>query len=127
MFIAMNRFRVVKGSEDAFENVWLSRDSHLDTVPGFVEFHLLKGPEAEDHTLYASHTVWESQTAFEAWTRSDAFRAAHHGAGQNKPLYRPRSSATSRMYRSSIGGRSFSTRCEKFLTASRSRRTASIH
>ena len=25
MFIAMNRFRVVKGSEDAFENVWLSR------------------------------------------------------------------------------------------------------
>jgi hypothetical protein len=32
-------------------------DSHLDEVPGFVEFHLLKGPEAEDHTLYASHTV----------------------------------------------------------------------
>ena len=50
MFIAMNRFRVVKGSEDAFENVWLSRDSHLDTVPGFVEFRLLKGPEAEDHS-----------------------------------------------------------------------------
>jgi heme-degrading monooxygenase HmoA len=27
----------------------VSRDSHLDKVPGFVEFHLLKGPEAEDH------------------------------------------------------------------------------
>ena len=87
MFIAMNRFRVVKGAEEAFENVWLSRDSHLDTVPGFVEFHLLKGPDAEDHTLYASHTVWESRTAFEAWTRSEAFRAAHQGAGENKPLY----------------------------------------
>jgi heme-degrading monooxygenase HmoA len=60
MFIAMNRFRVTKGSEAAFENVWMSRDSHLDKVPGFVEFHLLKGPEAEDHTLYASHTVWEN-------------------------------------------------------------------
>jgi heme-degrading monooxygenase HmoA len=24
---------------------------NLDRVPGFVEFHLLKGPEAEDHTL----------------------------------------------------------------------------
>lgn len=35
MFIAMNRFRVAKGSEAAFEQVWLSRDSHLDTVPGF--------------------------------------------------------------------------------------------
>jgi heme-degrading monooxygenase HmoA len=59
MFIAMNRFKVIKGSEAAFENVWLSCDSHFEKVPGFVEFHLLKGNEAEDHTLYASHTVWE--------------------------------------------------------------------
>jgi heme-degrading monooxygenase HmoA len=87
MFIAMNRFRVAKGSEAAFEHVWLSRDSYLDKVPGFVEFHLLKGPEAEDHTLYASHTVWVNRAAFEAWTQSEAFRAAHHRAGDNKPLY----------------------------------------
>ena len=87
MFIAMNRFRVTKGSEAAFEKVWLSRDTHLDQVPGFVEFHLLRGPEAEDHTLYASHTVWENHCAFEAWTKSDAFRAAHNRAGDNKSLY----------------------------------------
>jgi heme-degrading monooxygenase HmoA len=87
MFIAMNRFRVTKGSESAFEQVWLSRDSHLDQVPGFIEFHLLKGPEGEDHTLYASHTMWESRALFEAWTRSEAFRAAHSRAGDNKPLY----------------------------------------
>ena len=87
MFIAMNRFRVTKGSEAAFEQVWLSRDSHLEKVPGFVEFHLLRGTEAEDHTLYASHTVWENRTVFEAWTKSDAFRAAHSRTGENKPLY----------------------------------------
>ena len=87
MFIAMNRFRVAKGSEADFEQVWLSRDSHLDKVPGFVEFHLLRGQEAEDHTLFASHTVWQSRDAFEAWTRSEAFRAAHQRAGDNKPLY----------------------------------------
>jgi heme-degrading monooxygenase HmoA len=87
MFIAMNRFQVAKGSELAFEKVWLSRDSHLDKVPGFVEFHLLKGPEADDHTLYASHTVWRDRAAFEAWTQSEAFRAAHQSAGDNKPLY----------------------------------------
>ena len=87
MFIAMNRFRVRKSSEDAFEQVWLTRDTHLEKVPGFVEFHLLKGPETEDYTLYASHTVWQSRTAFEAWTKSEAFRAAHHRAGENKPLY----------------------------------------
>src|SRR3954463_11994182 len=88
MFIAMNRFRVARGSEDAFEQVWLSRDSHLDKVPGVVEFHLLKGPEAEDHTLYASHTIWASKAAFEDWTRSDAFRAAHKNAGgETRQLY----------------------------------------
>jgi heme-degrading monooxygenase HmoA len=87
MFIAMNRFRVVKGSEAAFENVWQSRDSYLDAVAGFVEFHLLKGPKFEDHTLYASHSVWESRAAFEAWTRSESFRAAHQHAGEHKQLY----------------------------------------
>jgi len=87
VFIAMNRFRVKKGSEQAFESVWLSRDSQLTKVPGFVEFHLLKGPEHEDFTLYASHTVWHNQDAFVAWTKSEAFRAAHKDAGQNKPLY----------------------------------------
>jgi len=87
MFIAMNRFKVIKGCEADFEQIWLSRDTHLDKVPGFVEFHLLRGPEAEDHTLFASHTIWESRAAFEAWTRSDAFRMAHSRAGDNKPLY----------------------------------------
>jgi heme-degrading monooxygenase HmoA len=81
MFIAMNRFRVKKGSEQEFEKVWMSRDSYLDRMPGFVEFHLLKGPEAEDHTLYSSHTVWRSKAEFEAWTQSDEFRRAHARAG----------------------------------------------
>jgi heme-degrading monooxygenase HmoA len=87
MFIAMNRFRVKKGSEQDFEQVWLNRDTHLERVPGFIEFHLLKGPENEDHTLYSSHTVWQSRATFEAWTRSEEFRAAHSRAGDNKPLY----------------------------------------
>jgi heme-degrading monooxygenase HmoA len=89
MFIAMNRFRVKKGFEDAFEKVWLGRDSYLDSVPGFLEFHLLKGPEAGDHTLYSSRSVWQSKQAFEAWTKSEAFRASHARAGNatTGPLY----------------------------------------
>ena len=87
MFIAMNRFRVKKGEEGAFEDVWLNRDVHLRAEPGFVEFHMLRGPEDEDHTLFVSHTIWESQDAFVAWTKSEAFRSAHKGAGDRKPLY----------------------------------------
>ena len=84
MFIAMNRFRVKKGSEEAFEKVWLGRDTYLDRVPGFLEFHLLKGPEAEDYTLYSSHSMWQSKRAFEAWTKSEEFRAAHGRAGNEQ-------------------------------------------
>jgi heme-degrading monooxygenase HmoA len=87
MFIAMNRFKVLPGSEAAFEEVWTSRDTHLPEVPGFVSFHLLRGPERDDHVLYASHTIWRSKDDFEAWTRSEAFRRAHASAGQNRPLY----------------------------------------
>ena len=47
MFIAMNRFKVVKGEEEAFETVWSSRKTRLDEMKGFIAFHLLKGPEKE--------------------------------------------------------------------------------
>jgi heme-degrading monooxygenase HmoA len=86
MYIAMNRFKVRKGEEEAFETRWRERDTQLHTVPGFVEFHLLKGPERDDYVLYASHTIWGSHAAFEAWTKSEAFRAAHRDAGQGKSL-----------------------------------------
>ncbi|CCQ75206.1 antibiotic biosynthesis monooxygenase [Magnetospira sp. QH-2] len=87
MYIAMNRFRIALGRGADFEKVWAERDSHLKEVPGFVEFNLLKGPEAEDHVLYASHTIWDSYQAFEDWTKSEAFRQAHAGAGGNRDLY----------------------------------------
>jgi len=87
MFIAMNRFRIAKGFEAGFEKVWRERESYLDEVPGFREFHLLKGPEREDHVLYASHSVWESRAAFQAWTESESFRRAHAQASAPKGTY----------------------------------------
>jgi len=87
MYLTMNRFKVKPGSEEDFEAVWKNRDSHLKTVPGFVAFNLLKGPEKDDHRLYASHTFWESEAAFSAWTKSEAFRAAHQGAKGPSDMY----------------------------------------
>ena len=87
MFIAMNRFKIVLGSESEFEDVWKSRDSHLDNVPGFMSFNLLKGSSNDVYTLYASHTTWKSREDFENWTKSENFRKAHAGAGGRKRLY----------------------------------------
>lgn len=87
MYIAMNRFRIAPGSEQEFINIWKSRETHLDSVPGFREFHLLQGPTDDDCTLFASHSVWESAEAFSNWTKSEAFRKAHANAGGSKDIY----------------------------------------
>jgi len=87
MFIAMNRFTVTADNAEAFEALWLGRESHLTEMEGFVEFHMLKGPEIKGNILYASHTVWASEEVFLAWTRSEQFRAAHSGARDTAKLY----------------------------------------
>jgi heme-degrading monooxygenase HmoA len=87
MFIAMNRFKIARGSEEAFIQIWRNRETYLDTVPGFKSFNLLRGAETEEYTLFASHAIWASADAFEAWTKSEAFRKAHANAGANKDIY----------------------------------------
>ncbi len=87
MFIAMNRFRIARGFEEGFEKVWRERESYLDQVPGFRSFSLLRGPERDDHVLYASHSTWDSRQAFEAWTESEGFRKAHAQASAPKGTY----------------------------------------
>ncbi len=87
MFIAMNRFKIATGSENEFIDIWKNRETYLDTVPGFKEFHLLQGQSNDEYTLFASHSTWESREAFEAWTKSEAFRKAHATAGGAKGIY----------------------------------------
>lgn len=87
MYIAMNRFRIALGKEQAFIEIWKGRDSHLDGVPGFKNFQLLQGSSDEACTLFASHSVWESEEDFVNWTKSEAFRKAHAKAGNKSDIY----------------------------------------
>lgn len=87
MFIAMNRFRIALGMEEGFEELWRNRESRLEGVPGFREFHLLRGPGDEEASLYASHTIWESQADFQAWTESENFKQAHAKARAPEGTY----------------------------------------
>lgn len=87
MYIAMNRFKIVLGKESDFENVWKNRETHLDKVPGFKKFNLIKGEKKENYTLYASHSVWNSKEDFINWTKSEAFRKAHKGSGKHSGIY----------------------------------------
>lgn len=87
MYLAMNRFTVPLTNAQEFEALWLNRESNLKEMEGFVEFHMLKGPEVDGRIVYASHTVWASEDAFRGWTKSDAFRASHKGAKNTAKLY----------------------------------------
>lgn len=81
MYVAMNHFRITAGRGGEFEARWRERESFLDEVPGFVQFHLVRGADHEDGThRYASHVIWESEASFVDWTKSEAFRKAHGSA-----------------------------------------------
>ncbi|MCR8546718.1 antibiotic biosynthesis monooxygenase [Salipiger sp. P9] len=87
MYLAMNRFTVPLENAAEFEEMWLSRDSALQEMPGFLAFHMLKGDETDGTILYASHTAWETEEDFRNWTRSEAFRTAHARAGTRRKLH----------------------------------------
>lgn len=87
MYLAMNRFTVPLENAAEFEELWLSRESRLQDMDGFVSFHMLKGPKEDGRVLYASHTVWDSEEKFRAWTTSEEFRASHARAGQTRKLH----------------------------------------
>lgn len=86
-FIAMNRFKILSGKEEIFEDIWKNRDSHLKDVSGFINFNLIKSSTFKNYTLYASHSMWRSENDFINWTKSESFRLAHKDAGKHKDLY----------------------------------------
>ena len=82
MYVVMNKFKINSGKEEAFENAWKSRESHLQSFEGFQQFSLLKNETAADGTVeYVSHTIWGGKANFEAWRASQEFNRAHSGAG----------------------------------------------
>lgn len=87
MYLTMNRFRVRLGQEEAFEAMWVNRDSHLASVDGFASFHLLRGDVDGDARLYISQSAWRDEASFLAWTKSEAFRAAHKNAKSSGEMY----------------------------------------
>ena len=96
----MNRFKVLPGKEEAFEQRWAERESKLEGMDGFLTFLLLRRDalKAEDGYNYSTLTVWRSKEDFQAWRESSANSAAHSKAGEAEPMFtgRPVPSCTRR-------------------------------
>ena len=90
MYVAMNRFRVVKDQTTAFEKVWRAR---ADAPRRNARIHRLpsaaRPPNARITCSMHRTSLWVDEAHFQAWTRSQQFREAHRNAGQkSRPLPR---------------------------------------
>ncbi len=83
MYVAMNRFKVIPGKEDAFVDSWRQRESQLQKFEGFRSFALLRNDLPSDDGLldYISQTIWDQRTDFENWHNSPEFHQAHAQGG----------------------------------------------
>jgi heme-degrading monooxygenase HmoA len=84
-FVAMNRFRVAEGREEAFESRFASRESKLSSYDGFKGFLLLRrdGDDPDGFT-HSTWSLWRDRAAFEAWRGSEN-RAGKQSAPPGPP------------------------------------------
>lgn len=75
MIVTCNRLFVNPEHKDAFEARFRDRASLVETMPGFVSFHLLR--PTQDDAPYVVMTFWESHAHFTAWTESESFKEGH--------------------------------------------------
>jgi heme oxygenase (mycobilin-producing) len=74
-YVALSRFEVRPGWEDAVAEAFRDRPGLVDRDPGFVRLEVLR-PVAEP-TQFWLLTYWADETSFRRWHRSHERRAAH--------------------------------------------------
>ena len=65
MFIAMNRFKVKKGSEHDFEQVWLTRETHREGWTRSEAFRKAHAGAGANKPLYLGHPEFEGFTTLQ--------------------------------------------------------------
>lgn len=74
-FVAVNYIHCNPEYRGRFEELFGTRAKAIDTMPGFVEMHVLRPGKEDDAYLIVSY--WETEEAFKDWTKSEAFIQGH--------------------------------------------------
>ena len=77
MFVAISRFVVANGMEEAVRTAFVDRPHAVDKADGFVRMEVLR--PAEHPEEFWSMTWWTDEATFDHWHRSHAFKDAHRG------------------------------------------------
>jgi heme oxygenase (mycobilin-producing) len=74
-FVAVNYIHCTPEYKERFEFLFSTRTKAIDTMPGFIDMHVLKPSKETDPYLIVSY--WSNELAFKDWTKSDAFLKGH--------------------------------------------------
>lgn len=74
-FVAVNYISCSPDYTERFEELFGSRAHAIDTMPGFIEMHVLRPDKEGENYLIVSY--WETEEAFKDWTKSEAFIEGH--------------------------------------------------
>lgn len=74
-YVAINYITCNEDFKERFEELFGSRAHAIDTMPGFVNMHVLRPEKPGDAYLIVSY--WESEQSFRDWMKSPAFTAGH--------------------------------------------------
>lgn len=77
MFVAISRFTLAKGMNEAVDAAFRNRPHLVDQAPGFVRMSVMK-PVDRVHEYWLV-TYWQQESDFRAWHRSEAYHASHSG------------------------------------------------
>ncbi len=74
-YVAINYIQCNEDFRERFEQMFATRAHAIDTMPGFVNMHVLRPEKAGDAYLIVSY--WETEQSFKDWMKSPAFTAGH--------------------------------------------------
>ena len=74
-YVAINYITCREEYRGRFEELFGTRAKAIDTMPGFINMHVLQ--PAKDNDPYLIVSYWESEDAFKTWTKSEAFIEGH--------------------------------------------------
>lgn len=74
-FVAINYIQCNTDFQERFEQLFATRAHAIDTMPGFINMHVLRPAKEGDAYLIVSY--WETEQSFKDWMKSEAFISGH--------------------------------------------------
>jgi len=81
--VKINAISVPPQAGPELEKRFAARAGTVEDSPGFLGFQLLRPTAGEERYFVVTH--WQDEASFAAW-RDGSARAAHAGAGRDKPV-----------------------------------------